>query len=346
MYSTYLTLIVPALVAFAFTVAGVLFSMSYMREAGIIAIDHNKRGKPIVPTSGGVAVAMGFTLGLLAYVFGDSFGIYSARASTEYLFAAILSVILIAFVGFIDDINVQSKKVHTTGMKDIRKGLKQWQKPVLTFIGAVPLMAVNAGVSTVVIPFLGAVNLGVVYPLLILPLAVVFAANAFNLLGGFDGIASGSGLVACFGLAIYAVFFGTYTGAIVSSVLFAAILGFFIFDKYPARILCGDSFTYCVGAGIVSAAVIGNMEAFGVIVFAPWAIEFLLHLRAKFKSTDLGKLQHDGTFAAPYGRRIYSWTHAIMNVGRLTEQQVSMCMWGIEALFVMLGFAMKFSGLL
>ena len=46
----------------------------------------------------------------------------------------------------------------------------------------------------------------------------------------------------------------------------------------------------------------------------PWIIEFLLHLRRKFKVTDLGIRQKDGTFKAPYGRKIYSLTHLVMNI--------------------------------
>jgi UDP-N-acetylglucosamine--dolichyl-phosphate N-acetylglucosaminephosphotransferase len=224
-------------------------------------------------------------------------------------------------------------------MADTRKGLKQWQKPLMTLFGAIPLIAINAGHSTVQLPFIGIVNLGVIYPLIIIPLAVIFTSNSFNLLGGFDGIATGTGLIAAFVLLLYSVLFGSYTGALMSGVLFATLLVFFFFNIYPSKLIPGDSFTYFVGTALVATMIIGNMEAFGVIVFAPWIIEFLLHARRKFRVTDLGKPRKDMTMEPPYGKKIYSWTHLLMNLKRCKEWEVSLYMWVIEAVFVALAFA-------
>ncbi len=338
MYSTYLTLLVPAIIAFMITAVSTLFLISYMKESGITSLDHYKRSKPQIPGGGGVALAFGFTVGMLVYVFGGSFGLYIPVADYTYLFATILAVLLISFGGFLDDLNVQPSKTRSTGMMDYRKGLKQWQKPLLTLIGAIPLMAVNAGVSIVHIPFLGTVNFGILYPLLIIPLAILYASNAFNLLGGFDGLSSGSAVIVSLALLLYSLAFGTYSGALVSVVLFASSVAFLIFNIYPARIHPGDSFTYAIGAGFIAAIVIGNMEAFGFIVFLPWLIEFLLHLRRRFDVTDLGKMRSDGTMEPPYGKKIYSWTHLIMNLKKCKEWEVSLYMWLIEIGFVLLAF--------
>ncbi len=348
MYSTYLTLIVPALIAFLGALGAIFFIQSYMVEAGIVFINLNPdaRRRVMLPTAGGIAVAFGFAIGTLAYVFGNSFGLYTAVASISLLFAAVLSVMLITFVGFLDELNIKAKMVHTTGMKDIRKGLKQWQKPIFTVIGAIPLVAVNAGVSMVMLPFFGAVNFGIIYPLVLLPLAIIFVANAFNLLGGFDGMITGTGLIAALGLLIYSLAFGTYSGALISAILVAAVLPLFWYHKYPVKVLPGDSFTYGYGAAFLAAAVIGSMEAFAMIVFLPWIIEFFLHLRGKFKTTDLGKPQKDGTLAPPYGKKIYSWTHIIMNIKPMREWEVSAYMWVIETIFVVLAFGLKVAGLL
>ncbi len=348
MYTTHLTLIIPAIISFVGTLLAIFFIRSYMVESGIVFVNLNPdtRRKTMLPAAGGVSVAFGFTIGMLAYIFGDSFGLYSAVASLSFLFAAVLSVILITGVGFLDELNIKSSMVETTGMKDIRKGLKQWQKPLFTVVGAIPLIAVNAGMTTVMLPFLGAVNFGLWYPLVLLPLAVIFVANAFNLLGGFDGLISGTGLIAAIGLLLYSIVYGTYTGALISAILVASIIPFFWYHKYPIRILPGDSFTYCYGAAFVAAAVLGNMEAFGLVVFIPWIIEFFLHLRGRFKTTDLGVPQKDGTLAAPYGKKIYSWTHIMMNIKPMKEWEVSLYMWIVEILFVGLAFFLKAAALL
>ncbi len=345
-YHTYLTLVIPAVIALAITMAATLFLMPYLRGAGVVVVDYNKKEKRVLPGGCGIAVAFGFAVGALAYVFGASFSLYPPVLSTSDLFAAVIAVLFVSLSGFIDDINVKAKPVKTTGMLDTKQGLKQWQKPLLTFIGAIPLMAVNAGVSSVSIPFIGIVNLGLLWPLVVLPLAVMFASNAVNLLGGFDGIANGTGLIASAGLLAYSIIFGSYTGSLISGTLFASLLGFMVFNTYPSRLIPGDSFTYATGIALATAIIIGDMDAFGLVIFTPWIVEFLLHLRRRFNVTDLGRRRSNGTFAAPYGRRIYSWTHAIMNLRPMKEWEVTAVMCAVEAAFVALGFALKLLSLL
>ncbi len=350
MYHTYLTIAIPAIVSFIATIITTKFLMSYFKEAGIVAKDYNKSKPAVIPTSGGVALSFGIMVGILTYTFGGSF-IFTPILNIPDLLAASLSIILIAFVGLIDDLNVKASEVESTGRKDIRKGLKQWQKPLLTAIGALPLMAINAGISVVTIPFIGHVSLGIVYPIIILPLAVVFVANAFNLLGGFDGLQDGMAIVASLGFLLYFLAYGdniagANIGLLVSTLLLASLLAFLPFAKYKARILPGDSFTYAVGAAFIVMMAMGSAESFGIIIFLPWIIEFFLHLRKRFKVSDLGIVQKDGTFKAPYGKKIYSLTHLMMNIKPMKEWEVSLYLSVLEVFFVLLAFGLKFMSLL
>jgi UDP-N-acetylglucosamine--dolichyl-phosphate N-acetylglucosaminephosphotransferase len=346
MYHTYLTLIVPVLLAFASTLVTIKFLMPLMFGSGTTAVDYNKPNKPLLPRGLGTALSFGFAIGIMSYIFGASFGLYPSTVPSQDLFAAVVSMLFISLVGFLDDIHVSKVAKKTTGMMDTSVGLKQWQKPVLTLIGAVPLIAINAGISIVNVPLVGHVAFGLFYPLILIPLAVIFAANAFNLLGGFNGISTASGVVVALGFLAYSILYGTTIGALLSGVMLASLIAFAFFDGYPASIIPGDSYTYAVGAGFVITMILGNMESFGVIVFMPWIIEFLLHLKGRFDVTDLGKLQKDGTMAPPYGRRIYSWTHIIMNLKRCREWEVTAYMAGITLIFVILGFGLKAFGVL
>lgn len=346
MAHSFLTILLPSAIAFVITFIAVRFLMWYMTECGVTTRDINKAKKPIVPSSLGLATAFGFAVGMLVYIFGSSFNFYVPVASLDYLFATVLAVLLVSFVGFLDDVNVKAKAKRTTGMVDTRVGLKQWQKPLLTLMGAIPLMAINAGTAVIAIPFVGMVNFGILYPLLIVPLAIIFGANSFNLLGGFNGIQTGMALVATFGMFLYALMSNAYTGLLLSSILLSALLAMFVFDFYPSRMYGGDSFSYFAGTALVAIMVVGNMESFGVIIFIPWIVEFFLHLRRRFDVTDLGTLQRDGTMKPPYGRRIYSWTHIAMNIRRMKEWQVSVFMFSVEALFVVLAFGLKFLALI
>jgi len=349
LFHSYITVIIPALLSFAATLIAVMFALNYFPRAGIIAEDHNKEVVVKIPSSGGVAVMFGIVVGILAYAFGSTF-ILSLLGKPTFdvssLLAVALSVVLITFVGFIDDINVRQERVMTTDRKDIREGLKQWQKPLLTVIGALPLMAVNVGVSIVHVPIYGALNLFWLYPLVVLPLAVIFVANAVNLLGGFDGLQTGMTGVAVLGMLLYSVLYGNHTGVLLSAIVLSSILAFVPFTKYKARILPGDSYTYGIGAAMVALMAIGNMEAFGIVIFIPWIIEFLLHLKRKFKVNDLGIRQHDGTMKAPYGKKIYSLAHWMMNIKPMKEYEVSRYLTLFELLFVLIAFALKFANLL
>ncbi|MDH5267609.1 MAG: hypothetical protein OEW62_08050, partial [Candidatus Bathyarchaeota archaeon] len=79
--------------------------------------------------------------------------------------------------------------------------------------------------------------------------------------------------------------------------------------------------------------IVGNMERSGILVMLPFIIEFFLKLRVKFKVTCLGKLREDGKLDPPYGRKIYSWTHLLMNIRSMTEKQVT-----ITLILIQLGF--------
>lgn len=344
-YHTFQTVIIPALISFVVALAAVWFLRGYLKSAGIAVEDKNKEKPVNLPTSGGLAVAFGIVVGILTYVFGASF-VFAPVVNVYELLAVALSIILISLVGFLDDINIKMKKIMTTDLLDTKEGLKKWQKPLLTIIGALPLMAINAGVSTVTVPFLGVVDLGIIYPLLVLPIAVIFVANVFNLLGGYDGLQPGMGAVLALGLLIYSLIYGTYMGALLSSMLLAGILALLPFNVYKASIIPGDSYTYAVGAAFIAIMALGNAEAFGVIIFIPYFVEFFLHLRRKFNVTDVGRRRRDGTFEAPYGKRIYSLTHFVMNIKRVNEKEISLYLSLIEVAFVVLAFAMKFVGFL
>ena len=199
-------------------------------------------------------------------------------------------------------------------------------------------MAVRVGETTMTIPILGPINFGLIYPLILIPLAVIFVSNAINLLGGFNGSEAGMGLIYCGFLGIIALISNQTVAAVIFSSTFFALFGFLIFNKYPAKILPGDSLTYCLGAVVVSGVIIGNIERAGIIMMIPFFIEFLLKLKSGFKASCLGKLRKDGRLDAPYGKKIYSWTHIIMNLGKLTEKQVTLILILIQIIFGLILF--------
>src|SRR3989338_3652053 len=113
------------------------------------------------------------------------------------IIGALISLLIVTLVGFIDDLLVNRSKDRTSG-------LKQWQKPLLTAAAAIPLMVVNAGNSIMWFPFIGEVNFGLIYPLILIPLIFIGSSNMVNILAGFNGLEAGLGLIYIGNLGVYA----------------------------------------------------------------------------------------------------------------------------------------------
>jgi len=300
----------------------------------IIALDLHKKKKPKIANSGGIPVSLSLMIGTMVYIAVQRF-VFGISEEMVYLFASVLTILLITIIGFFDDLN---RSDVLLGKRKIRKGLKKWQKPLFAIPAAIPLMVVSAGVTTMGIPFLGSINFGILYPLFLIPIGVVGAANAINLLGGFNGSEAGMGVIYCLSLGIYALLHNELVSATIFFSTVGALIGFLYYNWYPARMLSGDSLTYCLGAVVASGVIIGNMERAGIIVMTPFIIEFLLKLRSKFKASCLGKLRNDGKLDPPYRKKVYSWTHIIMNLSALTEKQVTMILIIIQIIFGLLLF--------
>ena len=89
---------------------------------------------------------------------------------------------------------------------------------------------------------------------------------------------------------------------------------------------------------MAAGVIIGSMEKVGIIVMIPFLIEAVLKARSGFKASSLGKLRPDGKLDPPYGRKIYSLTHLIMNLGKFTEKQIVLMMMIIQFVFAVIPF--------
>lgn len=304
---------------------GLIFAprfIKFFRSAGIVGVDMHKKKRPEVPEMGAPIVMAGFLAGIFFFIWIKVF-IWQDMQNLIELFAGISTVLIIMTIGIFDDLTVLLKRrVKGRFKKYKRIGLKQWQKPLLTLPAAIPLMAIMAGNSTMVFPFLGVVDIGILYPLLLVPIGVVGASNAISMLGGFNGLEAGLGTVLIGSLGVFAYLHGEIGAAFLAFAFSAALLAFLRYNWYPARIFPGDGLNYAIGAVIVTIAIIGNMEKFAIYAFLPWFLEFLLKAGSKFKAENFGVLQKDETLKAPYNQN-YSLTHFAMRLGRLKEYQVT-----------------------
>lgn len=313
------------IISFLVTLYIIPFLIRYLRAIGITVKDMNKKDKPFLPISGGIAVFIGIFASIMALIFVQTF-FFRAPASFLILFFAVLTCLfIITFVGFIDDMIIDRRK-------NTSRGLRQWQKPLLTLSAAIPLMVLNVGTKELGIPFFGVVDIGLFYTFVLIPLGVVGAANMVNLLAGFNGMEAGMGLVYTFMLGLFAYVNDRYIAAVLAFACFAALLAFYYYNRYPAKILPGDSLTYLLGGVIACIAILGNIEKAAIISSIPFFIEFLLKLRSRLKAQSYGYFK-GGRVYSLYGDKVYSIVHLFTRTGKYTERQVTYFMISIQIIF-------------
>lgn len=292
------------------------------KKSKLVGKDLNKFSKPEIPEAGGIAFVIGTTFAILLYIFTKTFYLFSTTNLVEIL-AILLTLLLAGFLGFIDDI---------LGWK---KGLAQWQKPLLTIPIAIPLMVINAGSSTMNIPFFGQMDFGILYPLLIVPVGIIGATNGFNMLAGLNGLEASMGIII---LSVLGIFSWLTNSLWITTIAFSAVLSliaFLIFNKYPAKVFPGNTLTYGVGALIACVAILGNMEKIAVFLFILYFLEFLIKAKNKFKTECFGIPQKNGSLKAP--EKIGSFTHILLKFAR-SERNVVISILLIEMLLAFLAF--------
>jgi len=268
--------------------------------AKLLGKDMNKYEKPLVSRSGGIAVALVICFSLLIYIFLKTF-YWETTTHLVEAFAISATVLLAGFIGFTDDI---------LGWK---QGLTQFQKFLLTIPIALPLMVINAGHSVMEIPFLGRIDFGLVYPLLLVPVGVIGAANGFNLLAGYNGLEAGMGLIIFTTFGVTGLIVEKYWISLIALIVSACLLAFLYFNWYPAKVFPGNSFTYSVGALIAAIAILGDMERLAVWLFLLYFVDGLLYFRARVidRAGDVqafAKPNEDNSLEMPY-EKIYDTTH-------------------------------------
>lgn len=309
-------LIVSALFTVIITNHYIKWWIKKAHDIGLTGRDMNKKNTVLVAEAGGVWIIFGTALGLLLltalYRYVENNAIYQ----NEYL-ALTLLLFMSSFLGFLDDV---------LGWK---KGVRVLYRVVLMIPLSIPLVVIKAGVSKIAIPFIGRVDLGLIYPLVFVPIGVMGASNAFNMIAGYNGLETIQGLIILIYTALFSYIHNIPVVFNASIVMITALIIFLKYNWYPAKVFPGNSLTYGFGAYYASLVIIGNFEKFGVLLFTLYFIEFILFIRGlknNIYKENFGKVREDGYLDPPYSK-IYSLTHLAIYLqkrirGRASEKGV------------------------
>lgn len=267
-------------------------------KVGLLWENMNKPNHPKnVAASGGIIIVLSFVLGVLSYVAIRTFLIESINGSTLEIFALLGVILILAIIGLIDDL-----------LGWHHGGLSIKFRIFLAFAASIPLVVINAGTNSISLPFFGLVQLGLFYPLVLIPFGIAGATITYNFLAGFNGLEAGQGIIILSFLSLIAYITGTSWLASLGLIMVAALLVFYFYNKYPARVFPGDSLTWSIGALIAIMAILGNFEKIAVFIFLPYILEMILKLRGNLKKESFAKPNSDGSLEMPYNK-IYGLTH-------------------------------------
>jgi len=298
----------------------------------LVGRDMNKYSYPEVPEAGGVSVVFGLAFGLFTYLFlkaieGSSYHLAS-------IYALITTVLLAGFLGFADDI---------LGWK---KGIRQRRKALFSTALSLPLMTLTMlyhqynSFSVWGVPFWA-------YALIIVPIGIVGASNAINMVAGYNGLEAGLGIIILTTLAAKAYLDNELWIMLIATIGVAALFGFLIFNWYPAKVFPGDSLTYPLGAYIAALVILGNMEIFGGLLFPLYALKLILYLKAK-KIDRVGNIDEFGIpdekgYLERPNKKIYGVAHIAILIqkkirGYATERGVVITLLSIQTLISIIVF--------
>ena len=306
------------------TIVAVTLLIPRLHRARIVGKDMHKPGRPEVAEMGGLAIVAGTGVGISTALAMMSFFHVFQDASEVLLLAALATILLTALIGIVDDL----------------LGMRQVVKAFLPAVAALPLVALRAGHTSLVIPFVGRIDFWIFYPLFLVPAGVMVAANAVNMLAGFNGMEAGMGLVAMGSLAVIAASTHATTALVILLAGAGALLGVLFFNWYPAKILVGDVGTLSIGALIATAVIVGNFETAGVIVIIPYAIDFLFKAAHGFPTTEWwGILGEDGKLRCPSTGPVGLCQFIMKITGGIKEWALTSVLMGVELIFGMLAIA-------
>ena len=224
------------------------------------------------PTMGGVFLLLGWLLAALIGV----------REGFSLVLPVLLVMVLCGLMGFLDDF-IKISTGTSMGLLPYQKVLLQF---VISLLAAAWLYKSDGVGSAITLPFSGkSWDMGFLY----IPFALLVllgTMNGVNLTDGLDGLAAGTGLVVqlCY-VVLFALMplltgLGGWTGesadysgmAVFAAAGAGALMGFLLFNAYPARIFMGDTGSLALGGTIAMEALVLRSPLLLLLMGIPYVL--------------------------------------------------------------------------
>lgn len=251
----------------------------------------------------------------------------------DQLSAGILGILFIlalyGAVGFLDDFLKIFRKIN--------EGLNPRQKMLLQIVGGLVFYFVHAestGNGNLNV-FGFEVHLGIAYIFFVLFWLVGFS-NAVNLTDGIDGLASISVAISLVAYSIIATVQNQFDILLVCVTMIGGLLGFFVYNRKPAKIFMGDVGSLALGGMLATISIALHQEwtlLFIGLVYVLETTSVLLQVSYfRYTKKKLGE-----------GRRIFRMTpfHHHLELGGLSGNGKNWSEWRVDAFLWGLGLIMS-----
>lgn len=211
-----------------------------------------------VPRLGGVAIFAGMLIALSALAFINNFLTQSLSASRSQLFAVVVPATFALLFGIYDDFRGTNAR-----FKFIAQGL----------VGLL-FYALGGRIESLSVPLVGTVALPAALGCALTILWTIGITNAFNLIDGLDGLATGTALFAALVLLGVSLMLGHPVVSVMAVALCGALIGFLPYNFNPASIFLGDSGSLFIGFTLAALSVLGAQKASTAVAVAIPLIAF------------------------------------------------------------------------
>ncbi len=229
-----------------------------------IFVGEAHRKKEGTPTMGGLIFIIPTIVATMALIITDKIS-YTSN----------LGIVLLVFlgysaIGFLDDF-LSVRKGNNEGLTTYQKLFMQ----VLIAIGFFYIYMRSGGQTAWVVGTLHIdLEFGWLYGLAIL-FILVGASNAVNLTDGLDGLAGGLSAIAFIAFSLISLSVGFEDIGIFSLILVGSLIGFLIYNTYPAKVFMGDTGSLALGAVMGAIAILTHRELTLLVVASVFVVETL-----------------------------------------------------------------------